>query len=1136
MKDITVYTQKLSITINHLLSNFTNWFKKTFFHPSDAMMTFYLLFIVSICCFIVTWATHYMTIPLGGDYTLQEMTFLFNGYDDWHHFFETGEFVFWDRSVFLGIDNIGGNSFYYLFDPFFLIMLLFPRDWLLVLQGISFAPKMIIAGMFFYWYLGEFNISNKNRRIGALVYGFCGYSFQYLWFHFLSSVAFLPLIFLGVERVIKRRDPRILLIGFLLNGMASYFFFVVFIIGAFFYAIYRFFQTYKSRSLDENWAVLGMGVFSFLIGIFLTAFTLLPGMITAMNMPRTSDNTWLNNILNADSFSELLNAIFTFPSNTEHNQITPLLNFLFMPEGCYYSNLLNVSWYDNMAASLYATIPMLLIFFTGLFEAFKSKRYSYIIGTFFMAFLIFTPIGFYLFSGFTVGYARYFIVPLFFMITFDMITIERRREINRNLFDLAFVSVLVLYIVASVLVIYGVNENPNNFPSSTYWDLRMIEIPISAIYLLLSYLLMRRLFHKSKFSKTVFALSAIDVIVMANVTIIFQGTANIDTMAGGPNNIAMETQIVELLNESDDDYFRIFNPTADRDNINISLREGYVGLGAFHSVYPFNVQDFLDRSRIPYTYHNWSMGIHNRRENLETFLGTKYYLVPKVSLDYGPNEIPFHDYDIPYGYKNILDLTSSDLDELGVTYSDELLEYLASDECTKSLYVNMNFVDTAFAFDSIINTRFLETGSYSDGSPYYGRYEDVNEYPLLRFAMLDDEDYKDLYSTTTDYKFGTYTINGMEYTIEDDASASSKFYSSLVSNHYLKDGGKPIEYWTGSSRLKIDVYSANWPATENNPDGEYAFMNPEDPYDKTGEDEYKEANPFLYANGIGKADTKYDYYSLTDDEGNSSADYSRSVLYNSKLVITPYYNNESTTVCTEADPNDPTSGCYISINDTNNIEWRFFDEDNKLISIGRHSYSSYKQAHGYYVDRPVKTIVGIVNEGTKDSPCNLDTPEIYVIRNSDYQEAIDKLKENEAVIIKRNDNSVTFSTDYETDKFVVLNYPLQDGWNLYRYSEDDEGNIIKEEVQQYKAQGGFIGFVGEKGKQYYLLEYTSPYFNIAAIITIIGLFATLLSLISFTKIDHSRKLKEEYLNSLRHETNLNIKKIKQAYDDCEDNE
>ena len=135
-----------------------------------------------------------------------------------------------------------------------------------------------------------------------------------------------------------------------------------------------------------------------------------------------------------------------------------------------------------------------------------------------------------------------------------------------------------------------------------------------------------------------------------------------------------------------------------------------------------------------------------------------------------------------------------------------------------------------------------------------------------------------------------------------------------------------------------------------------------------------------------------------------------------------------------------------------------------------------------------------------------------------------------------NDNSVTFSTDYETDKFVVLNYPLQDGWNLSRYSEDDEGNIIKEEVQQCKAQGGFIGFVGEKGKQYYLLEYTSPYFNIAAIITIIGLFATLLSLISFTKIDHSQKLKEEYLNSLRHETNLNIKKIKQAYDDCEDNE
>ena len=121
---------------------------KAFKEPSDAMRCFYILTIVAICCFAYTWLNNGFTVPLSGDYSLQEMTFLFNGYDDWHYFFRTGVFPAWDRSVFLGMDNVGGNSFYYLFDPFFLILLPFPRDWLLVLQGLEFVPKMVLAGMF----------------------------------------------------------------------------------------------------------------------------------------------------------------------------------------------------------------------------------------------------------------------------------------------------------------------------------------------------------------------------------------------------------------------------------------------------------------------------------------------------------------------------------------------------------------------------------------------------------------------------------------------------------------------------------------------------------------------------------------------------------------------------------------------------------------------------------------------------------------------------------------------------------------------------------------------------------------------------------------------------------------------------
>ena len=157
--NITLIKQRTEKYLNQFTASMKEKAKNlyhAFRNPGDKMKCFYLLFIVANLCFIYTWLNHSFTVPLSGDYSLQEMTFIFNGYDDWHYFFRTGEFPQWDRSVFLGIDNIGGNSFYYLFDPFVLILLPFPRDWLLVLQGLEFVPKMVLAGMFFYWYLGSF--------------------------------------------------------------------------------------------------------------------------------------------------------------------------------------------------------------------------------------------------------------------------------------------------------------------------------------------------------------------------------------------------------------------------------------------------------------------------------------------------------------------------------------------------------------------------------------------------------------------------------------------------------------------------------------------------------------------------------------------------------------------------------------------------------------------------------------------------------------------------------------------------------------------------------------------------------------------------------------------------------------------
>lgn len=1172
--DITLIKQK---TENYL-NQFVTYSKKkateiyqAFRNPGDKMKCFYLLMIVANLCFIYTWINNSFTVPLSGDYSLQEMTFIFNGYDDWHYFFRTGEFPQWDRSVFLGIDNIGGNSFYYLFDPFVLILLPFPRDWLLVLQGLEFVPKMVIAGMFFYWYLGSFELSPKNRTIGALAFAFSGYSMCYLWFHFIDSVAFLPLCFLGIERIIREKDPRIFLVGFFLVAMSSYFFFVVYMIGIFMYAIFRYFQTIKTRDYNENMSVMGVGVLSFVCAVFLGLFVLLPGMVVATGMPRVTSASYLQNILSASSLSEMLKAIFTFTGSTQHNQVTPLLNFLFMADDCYYSNLLNVNWYDNLAGSLYATTPILLVFFVSVLDAFKRKKWSYLIGLFIACLLIMTPIGFYLFSGFTVAYARYFILPIACMITWCCLTLERRREIPRTYLDISMVIISVLYAISCYLIIYEVDLFPSHF-TGTYWDEKMILILVCFGYLLLCYLVMRPLFHKKQFSYATLALMSINIIGMCNATIICHGTSGISQLS----SYSEETKIVQMLksDEGGKDFYRIYNTTATRNNSNVPLREGYTGLSDFHSVYPYNAQDFLDRSRIPHGYHNWSMGIYNRRENLETFLGTKYYMVDRVEDNFSTMSVPkaypervdsngylvyASDYDIPYGYKNVLSLTEEEKEELGVNYSKETLDFLASDECTKSIYVNTNFIDFGFSFSTIMNTSWLATNlTYKsfDDDLSYGLYEDLNEYPLLRYAMLDEDDYnRFLYKKQ--YNAGKINLFGENYpttNIEEQttlAKKASKFQSLLTSSNtdyipydstvdYTSTSAKlptnPIMLLSSSTgtsaRLNITIYSAAWPATASNPSGEYAVCDPDDAGNQVCLSTFRQNNPWEYENGIRPADYVYNYDTLKDVDGNTSDNYTRSVLYNSKILITPMDGKGNPTLlCEDADPSDPSTGSYISINDDDNIEWRFFDKDNKLITFARHPYVEYKKAHGYYVDRPVSKILGIVKAGTKSEPVRLDKPYLYITRNSEYQRAIDELKKYKVNITNRSENQVEFSTNYDEDRFLVLNYPYQKGFVVKEITTKDDGTTAYTTLDIYKAQGGFISFEAKKGSHQYILTYNTPYFKFGCMATALGLFVTFLCLGYFGYRKRMEKMLEE--TTLHTKVDEFIVKEKYRYDDFE---
>ena len=209
---------------------------------------YYYLFLVfvGVVFFSTSLFINNFTTPFTGDYVTQQYSFYTNGYDDWWHFFRTGEFVLYDTNTYLGVNNIGANSFYYLFDPFFMPILLFPRQF--VPQGMAILTifKMALAGLSFYAYMKCLGASKRASKITGLAYAFSGWMTWYLWFnHFTGVAVTFPLILIGVEYVLKKKKPFILMSAICLLGFVNFFFLFCFALCALLYGLFRYFQQIK---------------------------------------------------------------------------------------------------------------------------------------------------------------------------------------------------------------------------------------------------------------------------------------------------------------------------------------------------------------------------------------------------------------------------------------------------------------------------------------------------------------------------------------------------------------------------------------------------------------------------------------------------------------------------------------------------------------------------------------------------------------------------------------------------------------------------------------------------------------------------------------------------------------------------
>lgn len=165
---------------------------------------------------------------------------------------EGGSFLYsWNSG---GGSSFLGNFYNYLSSPLSLLILLFCHENIPMAIGIIIFTKATIASATFTWYLKK--SLNKHSYVTAgfgVLYAFSGYFIAYYWnLMWLDAFALLPIILLGIERIINKGKPLTFIISLALVMFSNYYMAYMVCMFSVIYFLYYFFTNYQFGATLED--------------------------------------------------------------------------------------------------------------------------------------------------------------------------------------------------------------------------------------------------------------------------------------------------------------------------------------------------------------------------------------------------------------------------------------------------------------------------------------------------------------------------------------------------------------------------------------------------------------------------------------------------------------------------------------------------------------------------------------------------------------------------------------------------------------------------------------------------------------------------------------------------------------------
>ncbi len=144
-----------------------------------------------------------------------------------------------------------GNYFNYLSSPVGAIIMFFGHENIPEAIGAMILIKAALSASTFTYYIKN---SLKNQSFATvsfgILYAFCGYMLAYYWnVMWLDAMVLLPVVLLGIERIINHGRPATYIVGLSLTMFSNYYMSYMLCIFAVIYFIYYYVNSYESGAL-----------------------------------------------------------------------------------------------------------------------------------------------------------------------------------------------------------------------------------------------------------------------------------------------------------------------------------------------------------------------------------------------------------------------------------------------------------------------------------------------------------------------------------------------------------------------------------------------------------------------------------------------------------------------------------------------------------------------------------------------------------------------------------------------------------------------------------------------------------------------------------------------------------------------